>query len=117
LDAEAHIDTLVKQMQRLALENETLLRTMIHETVLQPPGKEDEPQRGARRLEWIKLALKPLEGRLGSSERKRLVSAMALCTGIEALLVFRDVCGLSEAEATRVGQWMCRTLLKETLRD
>jgi hypothetical protein len=66
-------------------------------------------------LEWIRLALRPLEGRLGSSERKRLVNAIALCTGIEALLVFRDICGLSEAEATRVGQWMCRTLLKETL--
>jgi AcrR family transcriptional regulator len=116
-DAELHIDALVKQMQRLALDNEKLLRTMIHETVLQTPGKEDGPQRGARRLEWIKLALKPLEARIGSSERKRLVNAIALCTGIEALLVFRDVCGLSEGEAIRVGQWMCRTLLKETLKQ
>ena len=73
-DAELHIDALVKQMQRLALENESLLRTMIHETVLQPPEKKAAgPQRGARRLEWIRLALKPLEGRLGPGERKRLI--------------------------------------------
>jgi AcrR family transcriptional regulator len=114
-DAALHIETLVKQMQRLAIENEMLLRTMIHETVLQPDTQKTGPQRGARRLEWIRLALKPLGDQLESSDRKRLVCALALCTGIEALLVFRDICGLSEAEATKVGQWMCRTLLKETL--
>lgn len=114
-NAELRIETLVKEMQRLAIDNEMLLRTMIHETVMQPDTEQTGPQRGARRLEWIKLALKPLANRLPSAERKRLMCALALCTGIEALLVFRDICGLSETEATKVGQWMCRTLVRETL--
>jgi len=116
-NAELRIETLVKEMQRLAIDNEMLLRTMIHETVMQPDVQQVGPQRGARRLEWIKLALKPLAHRLAPGERKRLLCALALCTGIEALLVFRDICGLSESEATKVGQWMCRTLLKEALRE
>jgi AcrR family transcriptional regulator len=116
-NAEVRIEALVKEMQRLAIDNEMLLRTMIHETVMQPDVQHAGPQRGARRLEWIKLALKPLANRLGSGERKRLVCALALCTGIEALLVFRDICGLSETEATKVGQWMCRTLVKEALQE
>ncbi|MBX4299180.1 hypothetical protein K4H04_25830, partial [Mycobacterium tuberculosis] len=77
-----------------------------HETVLQPDVQQAGPQRGARRLEWIKLALKPLANQLAPGERKRLMCALALCTGVEALLVFRDICGLSETEATKVGQWM-----------
>ena len=116
-NAELRIEALVKAMQRLAIDNEMLLRTMIHETVMQPETEQVGPQRGARRLEWIRLALKPLANRLEPGERKRLVCALALCTGIEALLVFRDICGLSETEAIKVGQWMCRTLLKETLQE
>lgn len=116
-NAELRIETLVKEMQRLAIDNEMLLRTMIHETVLQADVPQAGPQRGARRLEWIKLALKPLANQLAPGERKRLMCALALCTGVEALLVFRDICGLSETEATKVGQWMCRTLVREALRE
>jgi AcrR family transcriptional regulator len=116
-NAELRVEALVKEMQRLAIDNEMLLRTMIRETVMQPEVQHVGPQRGARRLEWIRLALKPLAHQLAPGKRKRLVCALALCTGIEALLVFRDICGLSETEATKVGQWMCRTLLKETLQE
>jgi AcrR family transcriptional regulator len=115
-DAETRISTVVEHIQRLALEYEPFLRTMIHETVLAPPAH-GNPRRGIRRLQWIESAVKPLRTRLGAARYRRLVSALALCTGIEALLVLRDICGLSAGELTRVSQWMCLTLVRESLRE
>lgn len=114
-DVELRIETLVKQMQRLAVDNEALLRTMIHETVLTSSSRGAERQRGGRRLEWIHSALKPLDNQLERGNYNRLVCSLALCTGIEALLVLRDICGLSVSDATRMSQWMCRTLVRDTL--
>jgi hypothetical protein len=113
---EARVDALVENMQRMAIENETLLRTMIHETVLAIPS-DAEPRRGTRRLDWIESAIEPLRERLGNADYMRLVGALALCTGIEALLVLRDICGLSPAELTRVSQWMCRAMVKQSIGD
>lgn len=111
---EARVDALVESMQRLALENELLLRTMIHETVLTPAAGNTQ-RRGSRRLEWIESAVEPLRQRLAPTDYKRVVSALALCTGIEALLVLRDICCLTPGEATRVSQWMCRAIVRQSL--
>jgi AcrR family transcriptional regulator len=113
---EARVDALVAQMQRLALANEPLLRTMIHETVLHSPS-DTQPPRGTRRVEWIETAIEPLRARLGSAAYARLVSALALTTGIEALLVLRDIRGLSAAQAVQVSHWMARALLRQSLLD
>ncbi|MEO7206390.1 MAG: hypothetical protein ABI145_06325 [Steroidobacteraceae bacterium] len=114
-DLEARLDGVANNMQRLAIENETLLRTMIHETVLTVPAAV-EPRRGGRRLDWIESAVNPLRKQIGSASYKRLVCALALCTGIEALLVLRDICGLSTDEITHVSQWMCRAMVRESRR-
>ena len=44
VDVEVRVDALVVNMQRLAIENESLLRTMIHQTVLARPT--GDPARG-----------------------------------------------------------------------
>ena len=113
---EARVDALVEQMQRLALANEALLRTMIHETVLHA-SDDKQPPRGTRRVEWIEAAVHPLRARLGPAAYSRLVSALALTTGIEALLVLRDIRGLSATQAVQVSHWMARALLKQSLAD
>ena len=112
---EARVEALVTQMQRLALANESLLRTMIHETVLHAPS--DSEPRGARRVEWIEAAVEPLRTRLRPAAYTRLVSAYALCTGIEALLVLRDIRGLSAEQAVQTSQWMAQALLKQSLAE
>ena len=113
---EARVDALVEQMQRLALANEALLRTMIHETVLHAPT-DTQPPRGTRRVEWIDAAIQPLRGRLSPASYARLTSALALTTGIEALLVLRDIRGLSATQAIQVSHWMARALLKQSLAE
>ncbi|MEO6075545.1 MAG: TetR/AcrR family transcriptional regulator [Dokdonella sp.] len=111
----ARVETLVQQMQSLALANESLLRTMIHETVLH--ASSDSEPRGSRRVEWIEAAVEPLRARLRPAAYARLVSAYALCTGIEALLVLRDIRGLTAEQAVQTSQWMAQALLKQSLAE
>lgn len=114
VDLEKRLDTLVQHMQQLAAENEHLLRTMIHVTVLEKTAPGTRP-RGSRRVDWIELAVGSLKPRLGKAAYARLVSALTLITGIEALIVLRDLRGLSQAQAIQTSRWMARTVLRETL--
>lgn len=118
-DVEARLDRAVEALQRSAADNEHLLRTMIRLTVSAPaqdaPGDKSLPKRGYRRIEWIALALAPVKKTLGKRRYERLVSAIAMCVGIEALIVLRDLRGLSESEAEEVSRWAARTLLREAL--
>jgi AcrR family transcriptional regulator len=111
---EARVAALVRNMMKLAFENETLLRTMIHQTVLEKnPAK--APRRGTRRIDWIETALLPLRSALSKAKYENLVSAIAVCTGMEAVLVLRDIRGLTAAQAIQVSQWMAQAMLREAL--
>jgi len=116
VDLEKRLDTLVQSMQQLAAENEHLLRTMIHVTVLEKTAPGTRP-RGSRRIEWIELAVGSLKPRLGKVAYARLVSALTLITGIEALIVLRDLRGLSQSQAIQTSCWMARAVLRETLHE
>ena len=116
LDVERRIDAMIANVMRLAAENESLLRTMIHQTVLEPTSP-STPKRGTRRIDWIEGALKPSRAAMGKVVHARLVSALAVCVGIEALIILRDIRGLSVAQATHVTQWMGRALLREAFAE
>jgi AcrR family transcriptional regulator len=115
-DMETRLSLLIEQMQSMAIRNESLLRTMIHQTVLER-SPAAMPRRGTRRIDWIEAALKPLAKRITAKAYARLVSGLALCAGIEALLVLRDICGLSEIEAIEVSRWAAQALLQQTLKE
>lgn len=114
-DVEARVVALVRSVQKLTLRNETLLRTMMHATVLEKP--QGTAKRGTRRVNWIELAVEPLRRRLRPAAFEQLVSGLSLCVGIEAMLVLRDIRGLSSAQATEVSVWMAVALLRAALRD
>jgi AcrR family transcriptional regulator len=120
-DVEARLDRAVQALQRSAVDNEQLLRTMIRLTVSTPNGgaRGGSPirKRGYRRIEWIELALAPVKKKLGARRYDRLVSALAMCVGIEALIVLRDLRGLPAREAEEVSRWAARTLLRESLAE
>lgn len=115
-DVGLRLSLLIEQMQSMAIRNESLLRTMIHQTVLER-SPAAIPRRGTRRIDWIDAALKPLAKRISAEAYTRLVCGLALCGGIEALLVLRDICGLSEVEAIEVSRWAAQALLKQTLTE
>jgi AcrR family transcriptional regulator len=115
-DMEARVDALVSAMQRLAADNEHLLRMMIHLTVLEPASGKT-PRRGVRRIDWIESTLQPLRAQLADSTYQRLVSALAVCAGIEALVVLRDIRGLSSQQAVDTSRWMARAVLRQVAAD
>jgi AcrR family transcriptional regulator len=115
-DVGLRVSTLIVQMQSMAIQNESLLRTMIHQTVLER-SPAAMPRRGTRRIDWIEAALKPMSERISAKGRARLVCGLALCGGIEALLVLRDICGLSEVDAIKVSCWAAQALLNQTLAE
>jgi AcrR family transcriptional regulator len=122
-DAEARLDTLAGAVLESSIVSEVPLRTLVRITVERrldeakggPPL--DAPLRGARRIEWIESALEPARERLGVERFERLVSALAMVIGLEALLVLRDIRGLDRAEMEDVSRWAARALLRASLQE
>ena len=73
------------------------------------------PLRGYRCVERIEEALAPLRSRLDGRRFDRLVSALAMVIGWEAMIVQRDVRGLSPDEGEELSVWAARALVRATL--
>lgn len=120
-DVESRLDRTVLALQRGAVANEQLLRTMIGLTVSRQssadPVERTQPLRGYRRIDWIELALEPVRKQLGKRRFERLVTALTVCLGIDALIVLRDLRGLTHAEAEDVARWTARSLLRASLAE
>lgn len=119
-DPEIRLERTVREMQRLVVQNEDLLRAMIRLTVDQrkaPGVPADAPLRGRRRIDWIEAALEPVRKRLSGRAFSRLVSAVTLCVGPEALIALRDIRGLNERQAADVSSWAAIALLRASLTD
>jgi len=112
---------MVREVQRLALENEDLLRTMLRLSLDRKLGGQTsetaELVRGARRISWIESALAPVRPQLEKARYERLVSAMTLCLGIEALTVLRDYRGLRGNKAAAISRRAAGTLLDAAMRE
>ena len=116
--AEARVERLVRAMQHVTPEVERLGRTLVRLTLdAPPPAADSDPRRGYRRIEWIESALAPWRERLDPEAWRRLVCALALIVGWEALLVQRDVCGLSLDQGEEISVWAARTLVRGALRE
>ena len=113
---EGRVDRLVAAMQRMTAEHERLLRSMIQLTVLEPPAR-GGPRRGIRRLDWIESAIRPAAYALPGASYEHLVSALAVCAGIEAFVVLRDIRGLSAARSAEISRWMARAVVRQALAD
>ncbi len=122
-DPEARVEAAVRAMQKQTELNENLLRTMIRLTVerrVDPtvaPSDVKAAMRGSRRIEWIENALAPVRAQLSAARFARLVSAVSLCVGAEALIVLRDIRGLDPAGAADVCAWAAKALLRSALQE
>ena len=120
-DVEARLDALVSETLRSCIDNEVLLHAMVRLSTeqrlaeLRDGPSPTAPLRGVRRIEWIEAALQPVRPQLAAARYERLVSALAVCIGFEALLVLRDIRGLNLPEMEAVSRWMARALLRATL--
>src|SRR5215212_1262233 len=123
-DPEARLEMLIHALQERIVDKEAAFRTMLRLSLEHSPeeerhggGSAPSRLRGGGRVRWIEKALEPVRGRLEEADFRRLVAALSLCMGIEALVVLRDVCALESSEAEEVLCWAARTLLRSSLAE
>jgi AcrR family transcriptional regulator len=117
-DSALRAETLARAMLDLAPDALPLGRQLIRLTVAAPQDQQaDAPKRGYRRIEWIERALQPLRGRLDEEQFERLVSALAVVIGWEAMIVLRDIRGLDAEREASVLIWATRTLVEAILAE
>jgi AcrR family transcriptional regulator len=117
-DPGERVMAMIRALDASSDETLALGRSLVRLTVTAPaaaPG--DGPRRGYRRVAWIERALEPLRDRLDAPTFERLVSALAMVIGWEALIVLQDVRGLAGAERLETSLWAARALLDAALRD
>jgi AcrR family transcriptional regulator len=120
-DVRVRIAALAVALSRLAQTHEAELRVMMRASLDQGLTLRGQgpaaPARGRRRLDWIETALQPIQHQLPKDRYSRLVNSLAVCLGVDALMVLRDVCGVTGAEAEDTMVWMANTILDRALAD
>ena len=115
-DPAARLDVVIQAFVQLILDTERQQRTMLRLSLEQDPADRGElPLRKGRAIGWIEEALSPLRAKLSESDLRRLIFAIRVTTGIEALVWLTDVAGLAREEAAAVMRWSASSLLQSTL--
>jgi len=119
--APARAVEVLQTFNRRVLDDEvhyrTTLRLYLDQWLAASADGDSSPVvREGRRTRWLGSALAPLRGTVPDDDLDRLVAALALLTGIEAMSVLREVCQLSEDEALAVTEWAAETLIDATTR-
>lgn len=109
---EQRLDEMVGQIFRMVAENESLFRAFLAATVTG-----DQIQRSARRLPWLAEALQPAESRLSKPAFEQLLAGLSLLTGIEAIIVLRDVCAMDLQKGEHVVRWSAQAMLAKALAE
>jgi len=110
VDVEERVARTVTRIIDMVLENEALFRVYLRGVIV---GEEREP-RGARRVRWLSEALGDA---LPPAIATRVVHAISLLTGIETVIVTRDVLGLDEAATRELTVWTARAILAAAMRE
>jgi AcrR family transcriptional regulator len=104
LSLEKTLQTLQQHYNTVSLEHELVFRRYLSVTLKESINSKKKI-RGSRRVEALKLSLKPFEGILNKEDFKKLINISTLLMGIDALLVCKDVCELSDDEANELLEW------------
>jgi AcrR family transcriptional regulator len=119
-DPTERVAAMIRAIYAEADDTLPLGRSLIRLTVEAPAGPEPDgatPRRGYRRIGWIERALEPLRPQLDDATYERLVSALAMVVGWEALIVLQDVRGLAADEQLDTTLWAARALVQAALDD
>lgn len=113
-DPIERLDLVDKMLHDMILANETSLRMMlVHSLQRTIKGGEDGdiPPRQNRRTPLIEAALAPGRKEFDPATLKLLKQALAVIIGTEAVVVFKDVLQVSDAEARKVKKWAIHALV------
>lgn len=101
-------------VQDMVAANEPALRAMLIHALQGrlAAGDESAPARQNRRTPLIEAALAPARGRISPDRLDTLTKALGLVIGTEAMIVFKDVLQLDDAEARAVKAWTIAALVR-----
>ncbi len=121
-DVEKRLLLLLDTFDELALVDEEHQRRILWvslDTWLRNNGNDNGNPvsvREGRRIRWLDQVLMPLDD-LPEDEKHRLRAALALTIGMDALVIMKDICGLTNEEARAVLRWATTTLLRAGLTE
>jgi AcrR family transcriptional regulator len=112
-DPAARLERVDTALHQMIADNEVQLRLMLANSLQQrAKGSAGEmPVRQDRRTPLIEAALAPARARFKPADLEKLMAAMALIVGPEAMVVFRDVLRMDDAKAQKVRRWAIRALV------
>lgn len=110
---EQRLDEMVGQIFRMVAENEGVFRAFLAASIT----SDNQVRRGGRRLPWVAEALEPARSRLSEAGFERLLQGLAMLTGIESLVVLRDICELDPGEGEKVVRWSAQAMLAKALAE
>ena len=112
-DLQTQIIKIQQYFNDLAFDNEEAFRKYLG-TVLGQSSP--EVKRGARRVKTLRLAMDNYKGKLDKDTVDKLINTATVLMGIEALIVTRDVCGLSKQKSKKTLQWALDKILSDVLK-
>ncbi|MES2539545.1 MAG: TetR/AcrR family transcriptional regulator [Pseudomonadota bacterium] len=104
-----------KTFARLA-EHEATFRAAIRQS-LEPSAEVPGDKTLGRGHRKALLARAVGDSGLSPEQSERLVQALSLTFGIEAMIVLKDICGLDDRGARDVAMWGAQAMLQAALRD
>jgi AcrR family transcriptional regulator len=110
------VDSLVTASHRSTHDHEDEYRTMLRLS-LERTESSSVPARGAFRRDALMRALHSVEKELGRERFERVVSALCMMVGIEALVVMQDICLLEPARAREVKRWAAKVILQAAMEE
>lgn len=113
-DVIARLEHVDDALHTMIAANETPLRMMLAQSLERSARGDTDaklPARQNRRTPLLEAALAPANGSIKPAALKKLKHALALVIGPEAMVVFKDVLRLDDAEARRVRRWAIRALV------
>jgi AcrR family transcriptional regulator len=114
----ARVTSLAVALRRLAEEHDAELREMIRASLNRNAAPAAAPRaRGGRRLDWIRTSIEPLRQEISPGSFEKLTACLAVCLGIDALMVLRDICGLPGEKAEELMVWMATAMVDSALSE
>jgi len=106
-------------VEKVITANEAALRMMLMNSMQLRLRNADPgaPARQNRRAPLIAMALKPAEGMFEPEAFDRLNKALALVIGPEAMVTFKDVLRIDDADARAVRRWIIKALIEAAMRQ
>ena len=110
------VDALVTESDKSTQAHEDEYRAVLR---LSLDGAHDraKPVRSSFRRESVKRAMASVEGILGREAFERVSAALCLTIGIEAAVVFRDVCLVPPNRGREIKRWAAGAILQAALNE